>query len=460
MDRANKKIISAAIDLKRLNEHRQFLSQPLNDQQKKQFVKKLLELPDHFNDSIDFLIKEDKLILFWKIPKINLEAEKFHRKALEFARKGDLESAIANWQEATSVDPYNPEYFFNLGVALFEKKKYIESIESLSRTLSICPIYHRANLILGTSYLKIRKFENAKKYFLRSLKFDPNNALAFLNLGTVYGILKEYDNGLKMFEKAIKLAPKEPRAYMGIAKIYLTLGKNQQANSYFKKVIEFDKKGTLANYDKRALFSSQKAPEEIDVGVKYDNPEEYYSQGYRFYLTGEFSKSVQMYKKYLSIKPEDDYVWCALGEAQIRHGDIKQAAESFKRAAKLSPQKGLYFKELAIAFYYLKEYEKVIVAVSKAKELGKTDSVTYCIWGKALYELGNVNEAIIMLDHSLKSNKNNLLAKYYLANALSKNNELDNAIGYLEEILRSKLDTPLKEKSEKLRNELIEKEKF
>lgn len=459
MEKANKKIVSVAINLKDIDKPPDFFNTSFEKKTREKLTKELLDLPVNFKDSIDFVVRNDKVIFFWQLPKINDRAEKLHQSAMQFAKHGELGKAIQGWKEATMADAYNPEYFFNLGVACFEQKNYMEAIDALTRALSICPIYHRAHLILGTCYIKIRKFENAKKHIEKSLTFDKNNALTYLNLGTVYSVLKDYKMGAKMFEKAIELSPREPRAYLGMGKIYSTLGKNGEANAYFKRVIEFDSKGNLANYAKRLLISFQQQDENSDVSTaKYDNPEDYYSQGYRLYLGGDFQKSSQMYKNYLSVKPDDDFVWCALGEAQLRKGDIKLAVESFKKAARISPQKSLYFKELAIALYLLKEYDKVIAAVSKAKELGKTDSVSYCIWGKALFELGNVNESIIMLDYSLKSNRNNLLAKYFLAEALVKNGELDNAIGYLDQIINSKLQTPLKKRSEKLKQELMREE--
>ena len=115
-------------------------------------------------------------------------------------------------------------------------KKYIEAIDALTRTLAICPIYYKANLILGTAYLKIRKFENARKHIQKSLTVNKNNVRAYLNLGAVNSILKDYKNGIAMFEKVIGLSPKEASAYMGLAKIYATLDNIEKANFYFRKV--------------------------------------------------------------------------------------------------------------------------------------------------------------------------------------------------------------------------------
>jgi tetratricopeptide (TPR) repeat protein len=455
----NNKFITAVIKLSEITEDVNKLTHPMDDQEKKTFVKRLLGLSSNYNGTIDFRVQNDEVIFSWEIQKINSKANKLHNTALQHARNGKIKNSIEQWQEATIIDPYNPEYFFNLGIAYFELKKYVESVEALSRTLSICPIFYKAHLILGTSYLKLRKFENSKQQFERYLTYIKNNSLVYLNLGTVHSIFSDYKNGSLMFEKAIEISPKEPRAYLGLAKINQALGNIDEANKFFKKVIEIGGNSSISNYAKRSIVTENiKKPGDKNTTLNSDNPEEYYSEGYRNYLNSDFQKASEKYKNYLSLKPEDDYVWCALGESYLRCGEIKLAAEAFKKAAKIAPQKGLYFKELALSFYKLEDYEKVIIAASKAKELGKADSVIYCIWGKALFERGNINEAIIMLDHALKSNKNNLLAKYYLADALAKNDDAMNAIGYLEEILSSKNKTPLKVKSEKLKQIILKKE--
>lgn len=422
--------------------------------QKRSLIKKILDLPDNFNGVIGSQLNSEKLTLYWDHLKQNSKAEDLHRQAILIARKGELKSAIEYWLQATRINPQEPDYFFNLGVANFELKKYMESIDFLTRTLAICPVYYKAHLILGTAYLKIRKFENSKKHIEKSLLFDKNNLLAYLNLGSVHSILKDYKNGIIMFEKAIALAPKEATSYMGLAKIYSTLENTEKANFYFKKVIDYDQKGNLANYAKRSIISQDKKRiDSEDIDINSANPEEYYAEAYRNYIIGNFMKAIQIYKKYLSLKGNDDYVWYALGEAQLRAGQAELAAESFKKAAKLAPSKGLYYKELAIAFDKLEKYDKVIAAMSKAKELGKNDSIILCLWGKALFELGKVEESIERFEESLKLNKNNLLTKYYFAVALAKNNETNDASNYIDEIIHSQINTPLKEKCEKLKKQ-------
>lgn len=451
------KAVTASIDISDIGEAIQQLKLASDNTTKKSAIKKILDLPENFNGLIDFKINQEKVLFYWYVPHLNEQAEDLHKKAIFLARKSDLKNAISSWTEASKLNPQDPDYFFNLGVAYFETKKYIECIDALTRTLAICPLYHKAYLILGIAYLKIRKFENSKKHIEKSLKYHKDNLLSYLNLGAVCSILKDYQNGILMFEKVLQISPNEANAYMGLAKIYSTLENTEKANFYFKKVIEKDKKGTLANYAKRLIISHAK--EHIDdlaePNIKDANIEELYAEAYRNFILGNFNKAIQIYKGYLSRKSNDDNVWYALGEAQLRAGKPDLAAESFKSAAKLEPSKGLYYKELSIAFDKLEKYEKVIAAISKANELGKTDSVTFSIWGKALYHLGKSENAIEKLEESLKLNKNNLLAKYYLALSLKQIEEFDDAVSYFDEIINSKIKSPLKEDSKKHKEELI-----
>ncbi|MFZ5518403.1 MAG: tetratricopeptide repeat protein [Candidatus Zhuqueibacterota bacterium] len=448
------KTVNATIDLSDIDFDEVSIAKiahPLDAETKKFLLKKILGLADSFQGAIDLFIQDQRVHFQWNMNHINIQAENLHRHAIQFARKGELNTALQKWEEATKINPSDPDYFFNLGVVYFEFKKYIESIDSLTRTLAICPIYHKAHLILGTAYLKIRKFENAKKHIEKSLKFNKNNLMALLNLGAVYSILKDYRNGIMMFEMAIEKSPGEASAYMGLAKIYSTLEDSEKSNYYFKKVIEFDKKGNLANYAKRSIITPQiNRPDDDSVELSSENPEDYYSEGYRNYIIADFDKSEKLYKKYLTLKPDDDYVWYALGEVQLRFGKAELAAESFRKAIKFSPSKGLYFKELAIVFDKAEKYDKVIAAIEKAKELGKTDSITLCLHGKALYKTNRINEAIPVLEEALQKNKNNLLAKYYLSKSLLKNEDMDDAAWYLEEILNAPMNSPLKQKSESL----------
>ncbi|MBN1154685.1 tetratricopeptide repeat protein [candidate division KSB1 bacterium] len=459
------KTISTSFQRSEIDGVEKLLEHPPQDREEKlKVASSLIELPVNFKDDIEIIYNDKQLTIRWHPSKIDPDAEALHKNALLLARKGALTEAIENWEKAAQINPYDPDYFFNLGVAYFELKRFQESIENLTRVLAICPFYIKAHLILGTAFLKIRKFEFAKKHLIKSVRYYKNNALSFLNLGAVHSILREYDNGIRMFNQAIKFSPQDPRAYLGLAKIYATVGEQEKANAYFKKVIELDQKGALANYAKRSIIANKDnlkttiSAGAADAKSGSANVEDFYSEGYRLYLSGDYPNSEIMYKRYLSIKRDDDYVWYALAQSQLRSGKLQESLEAIKEALKIYPKKGLYLKDVAIIFDKLNKPDRVIAALTKAKELDKADSITYSLWGKSLFALGNFDEALIMLEKAIKLNTNNQLAKYFMAETLMKLNATEDALDYLYDLKETKMTSPLKERAKVVFNKLTKGE--
>lgn len=395
------------------------------------------------SNTLDIKITDKIADLKWTSNRqASADAELFHKEALAFARRKEYQQAVQKWIQAVAANPDDPDYYFNLGIALFEKKNYPEAVENLKKVISICPIYHRAHLILGTVCLKIRKFADAEVFLKNSIYFNPQNALAHLNLAAVYSILKKYEEGVASFRRAIELSPGEIRAYFGLAKIYSILGEIDNANKNYRKVIELDSKGVLANHAKRGIISRDES--------KSGNLDEYYSEGYKAFLYGDYTKSIEMYRRYVEAKPEDDYVWGSLGEALLRGGLVEQAVSAFKHATKINPSKALYYKQLTIAYDFLDRPQEAAEAAQRASESGKADSITMGLLGKNLIKLNRVTEAITVLEQAIKNNRTNLQAQFSLAIARARNNEADLATDGLKAILASKVDSPLKIEAERL----------
>jgi tetratricopeptide (TPR) repeat protein len=140
-----------------------------------------------------------------------------------------------------------------------------------------------------------------------------------------------------------------------------------------------------------------------------------------------------------------------LGESYLRTGSIQKAVDSYQKAIAVNSTKALYFKSLAVAQDYMNQESEVVKCLSRAKQLGKNDSLTRTLWGKVLIKQGNYEEAIDNLGDAIKQNSNNLLAKYYLAIAFQKTNQVSAALNCLEEIASSPINSPLKSEAAKLK---------
>ncbi len=401
--------------------------------------------------TLEISFQNDTVNLRWLPDRVDADAESLHREAVALARKKNYRDAVNRWVRAIALNPDDPDYYFNLGIAFFELKNYQESIENLEKAVQICPIYAKAHLILGTVYLKTRKFQEGERHLRESVAFSPGNALAHLNLGAIYSILKKYDKGIEMFERALDLNPAEIRAAFGLAKIYSLTGDAERASRYFRKVIEMDKSGTFAIHAKRGLAAlARHADATPAADVNQADLDALYSQGYRAFLFSDYLAAASYYRKYLKASPQDDYVWSALGEAELRSANIDAAVAAFRQAARLDPRKGLYFKQLGIALDYAGRTKEAIVCFRKAESLGKSDSTTHALLGKNLFEEGQHEQAVRELEESLRLNRTNLLAKYYLALTLQKLGEIDLARSHLRDVASVSVNSPLKREAERL----------
>ena len=74
------------------------------------------------------------------------------------------------FRKAASIDTYNPEYKHNIGLVLFEMKKYQEAVLELKRVIRIAPnnadVYHN----LGQIFEKTKDYQDAINTYQEFLK--------------------------------------------------------------------------------------------------------------------------------------------------------------------------------------------------------------------------------------------------------------------------------------------------
>ena len=428
------------------------------------FQEALLQRYKYSSGDLQIVIERDRAKLRWSPNKVDVVAEGHHKKALQYAKNRQFDEAIVEWELANEANEDDPHYLFNMAIALFESKKFEEALEVITRTLEICPIYYRGYFLRARTYAKIRKFAEARDNFQEGLKFDPQNHSALLNYAATLSIVRDYDLAIAAFREVLIIKPNEVKSYFGLAKLYSTKGDAEKANECYRKVIELDAEGTLANSARRSIVSTTAsstatAPAQgvSKAAIEAIDTDDVYSSAYNAYIKGDNATAIALYERYLRSNDSDARTWSALASAYLRSGDAHKASEACQKALKLEPNEGQYYKQLAIISDFLGEPDTVIELVKKAQKLGKNDSVTLAILGKNFVLMGNFSEAIKALDLSLKKNKNNLLAHYFIAAAYQENRLAEKAFTHLNTILTARTNSPIKEKAERMMAQLRKK---
>ena len=135
-----------------------------------------------------------------------------------------------------------------------------------------------------------------------------------------------------------------------------------------------------------------------------------------------------------------------MSACKLYQGEKEEAIYAVKKAISLQPNKAVFHKQAAIIYDACDLVAESGQEAQKAIDLGKQDSVTLALLGKSFFVLGQIQESARFLQDAVKSNPNNLNARFYFARALDKLEQKDAAKEQFEEILWCKTESSLKEK--------------
>ncbi len=129
---------------------------------------------------------------------------------LDYLNAGQIDTALAEFQEAVRLFPKNTVAWANMGDAYLRKGDFEKALEACKKSIEI----DNANIVaynnMGIAYAKMQKFKEAEYCFKKIIELDPNNVSAYDNLACAYAINGNYDAAIKEFQNALSLTPDSP----------------------------------------------------------------------------------------------------------------------------------------------------------------------------------------------------------------------------------------------------------
>ncbi len=419
------------------------------DSDKRLLLSRLEEKYRGGGDRLELSWYNRDLKLVWSVAPPVPESEQLNREALDKTRQKAFDAALALWRKAIEYSPRDPDLHYNMGLVYFESREYTKGLDKCIETVRLCPIYSRAYFVLGSLYSKMRQFAQSERFLKEGLILQPANVMALVNLGAVYSIQKNYGEAIRAFEKSIAVSPKEVRSYLGLGKVYMAQGDMDNASRCFKAVLKLDPDGKFAEIARKSLrmVTPDLSPGETSPAGSDENFEAICAEGFKAYIAGDYAKAVALYQRYLAQRAGEADIWASLASCQIRLGRSDAAMEAIRTAIKHAPNKPALYKQAGIIFDACAHESEAGQYALKAIDLGKQDSVTLTLAGKSLLGTGKAQEGLRYLADAVRNNPNNLHARFYYAQALKSAGDLESAKQNLEEILWSKVETPLKDRA-------------
>jgi tetratricopeptide (TPR) repeat protein len=237
------------------------------------------------------------------------EAEHRVEKAQRFFEQRKWSEALRELQLATSVNPYNSSWFFNMGLILDELGRFEEATDAYQQANRIDPRDLPILNHLGLAQFRMGRLEPAVATFRQIESIDAAYEPAYCNRILVYAQLGQHELAEEMFYTA--------RLY-----------KEHCPHCFYNMGCSLEARGL---YDK-AIFCWTRA-----LDLQGGQGDVYVRIGQALWKKGELEQARRSFLTDLRLNPGRTRSLLDLGELLIEMGRQEEAGEKFRRAIELAP---------------------------------------------------------------------------------------------------------------------------
>jgi len=259
------------------------------------------------------------------------------------AKKGQIDEAIRQLQEALRLQPHFAPACNNLANALLLKGQIDEAIGQYQEAIRLNPDHAEAHYNLGTALLLKGQTDEAIRQFQEAIRLKPDHAEAHYNLGNVLGSKGQTDEAIRQFQEAIRLKPDHPLAHYNLGNAFLLKGQMDEAIRQYLEALRLNPNHAEAHYNLgTALGSKGQTDEAITqyqeaIRLNPGNADAHYNLGLALASKGETEEAIRRFEGALKVKPNYPEAHNHLGLALVRKGQTDEAIRQFQEALRLRP---------------------------------------------------------------------------------------------------------------------------
>ncbi|MHC1739742.1 MAG: tetratricopeptide repeat protein [Anaerolineaceae bacterium] len=338
-----------------------------------------------------------------------------------------------SYRLAVQNDPNNAVQLNNLGVFLYNLKRYKEAEDAYRQAIEKDPKNGMGYFNLAKLLDDLGRKEEAEAAYRQALKVQPDNGMFYFGLGRLLDTLGRSEEAEENYQNAVKNGFEETDLYSSLASLLFKLGKKKESVANFKLAIQ-KAPGNAHLYCLLAeVYLAMGKKNEAEIAVQQaiqkdpDSVEAYESLGLINTSQGKLKEAEAAYRKIIQRDPENVSVYENLGLVLSQQGQMEEAESAFRKSIKLNPkQVSAYFhlaltldnlgrideaeeayhtalkkdpgnleieRKLASLLEKAGRAEDAAVIFRKMIEADAEDIEAYCHLGKLLEELGHNDEA-------------------------------------------------------------------
>ena len=147
------------------------------------------------------------------------DAQGYTTRGQVLAKSGKTEEALADFDRALALDPYNAQALYGRGLIYQGEKQHQQAIEDFTAANGLTPQSAEPLVGRATSYLAIEKTKEAAADLDEAVQADPNSAPAWAARGLAYERLGDKAKAAASYSRAIAIRPRDEAARSGLARV-------------------------------------------------------------------------------------------------------------------------------------------------------------------------------------------------------------------------------------------------
>ena len=387
--------------------------------------------------------------------------------------KGDMASAITNFQNCLKVDPnYEPakekliqayqktgqsnqatrlveqrvrsqqghrslrdsaESYNRLGALHYQQGDMDKAIAAFENALKRSPHHKTAKQNLNQLYrqkafnaLKRRAFDEGNTYFNKAIRLKPMDATTYRVIGDGYALVSRFSDAITHYQKALDLAPDDTEIRRNLVITYNNYGVTLRNNG------EWD--AAIRTYQDALVLQPTYQLTRTNLH------DALYQKANNLRQTGRPAEAIATYLELQKLHPDDTDIASLLGELYLKVKDYPAAVSALLQVYSAQPHNEQAQRNLRAAYQQYaqtlrnqKNYSASATQLQKAVDLFPDDINLRLSLSQAYQHIGKYEQAKTELEQVLAQDPNNKNAKTELVNIqIRRGNALMNRKKYAE----------------------------
>jgi tetratricopeptide (TPR) repeat protein len=161
----------------------------------------------------------------------------YNNLGIEFARQGDFEQAITQYNRSLSLHSDYAQSHYNLATALLERGDTGRALSEGRVALQLQPNDPDAHIVLGNAFLAEGDLEQAGAHYGRALQLRPDDPDALYDLGNAAQQKGEIVSAIDLYGKALRLNPEMMEAHLNLGNVLIGQGDERGAINHYERAL-------------------------------------------------------------------------------------------------------------------------------------------------------------------------------------------------------------------------------